>query len=345
MTPRERVMAHLNNEPVDRIPNFTILMGFLPRYIGKPLSEFLLDHRVLVESNLLVCEEFGIDLLNTMSDPYREADDFGSEVSYPYDSLPLIKYLLKTPADIKNVKPFKFADSVRMMDRAKAVELYKREAGDKYPIMGFVEGCAAESADLLGLTNYIYAFYEEPEMVREIMDKCLESILDCIKPQVDAGADIIGVGDAVASVLGPNVYREWVLPYEKIIFEEIRRCGAVGRLHICGNIAPLLDDIKTCGARIVDVDWMVDLKEASDKLAGSAVVCGNFNPVSIVMSGNPEMVAEAVRKCVADGGPHCFIMPGCEVPHGTPYENLMAIHKALVDIGGTQGDGSLVFRQ
>jgi len=224
-----------------------------------------------------------------------------------------------------------------MLDRVRAVEYYKSVAGDKYPIMGWVEGCAAESADLMGLTDYIYAFYDEPEFVRDLMDICYETAVNCIDAQIKAGANIIGVGDAVAGVIGPNFYRDWILPYEQKIFAEIKKRGAVGRLHICGNILPLLDDLKTCGADIVDIDYMVDFKTAKETLDGYAMVCGNFDPVWVVMSGNPEKISDAVNNCIDEADSKCIIMAGCEIPRDTPDENLRAIHETLVARGGTPG--------
>ena len=333
MTPKERVLARLQGKPVDRIPNFNILMAFAAKYAGHPMDKFCSDYRVLVESNIKSAEAFGIDIMNTMSDPYREAADFGAKIEYPYDSMPVCDHLIKTPADIKKLKPFNIEDSTRMLDRVKAIELYRCELGDEYPIMGWVEGSAAESCDLMGLTQYIFAYYDEPELLKELMDICLETAINCIKPQVDAGALIIGVGDAVASVIGPDIYREFLLPYEQKIFAEIKRCGAIGRLHICGNIAPLLEDLTAVGADIIDIDWMVDFAEARGALENHAAVCGNFDPVTVVMDGTPQSVAGAVHKCVDDGGPNCFIMAGCEIPKNTPHENLLAVHTALAGRG------------
>lgn len=329
MTPKERVMARLTGKPVDKIPNFNILMAFAARFSGYGMDEFCRDHRVLAEANIKANEAFGIDLLNTMSDPYREMADYGATIRFPSDSLPVCQHFIAEPTDMKKLKPFRIEDSVRMLDRLRAIELYKRECGDHWPIMGWVEGCIAESADLMGLTELIFALNDEPEMVREMMDICLETAINCIEPMVRAGADIIGVGDAVASVLGPSIYREWVLPYEQKLFAEIRRCGAIGRLHICGNIEPLLGDLRGCGADIIDIDWMVDFRDAREKLEGAAIVCGNFDPVSVVRDGTPEKIRSAVNSCCDSGGDSCIIMAGCEIPRDTPHENLRAVDEAL----------------
>lgn len=329
MNPKERVLARLRQEPVDRAPNFSILMTFAAKYAGYTMDKFCKSYRVLVDSNIKSAEAFGIDIMSTMSDAYRETADFGAPISFPYDSLPVCGHLITDPADVKKLKPLRIEASPRMMDRLYAIELYKREVGAHYPIMGWVEGCLAEASDLMGLTDLTYAIYDEPHMVKEILDICLVSAKTLIRAQIEAGADIIGVGDAVASVLGPRFYDEWALPYEQALFNEIKRHGAVGRLHICGNIAPLLDSIKHSGADIVDVDYMVDFSEARRKLEGYSLVCGNFDPVSVILNGTPDDVRAAVTKCLSEGNDRCFIMPGCEVPKMTPVENLLEISRTL----------------
>ena len=331
MTPKERVTAFLSGKPVDKLPNFNILMSFAARYIGRTMDEFCRDFHVLTEGNLRANEMFGIDLLNTMSDAYRETADYGAAIRYPTDALPVCDHLIQVPQDLHKIAPFRIEESIRMLDRLRAIEHYRSEVGDHWPIMGWIEGCAAETADLMGLSELVFALYDEPEMVRELFEICFETAKNCIEPQVKAGADIIGVGDAVASVLGPEIYRTWILPFEKKIFAEIHRCGAKGRLHICGDIAPILEDIGGSGADIVDVDWMVDFKTAYEKLSGKAVVCGNFDPVSVVQNGSPETVRAAVRECIRVCDNDCIVMAGCEIPRDTPHENLMAVHEALAE--------------
>jgi len=119
------------------------------------------------------------------------------------------------------------------------------------------------------------------------------------------------------------------LPYEQRIFAYIKECGAIGRLHICGNIEPILNDIRLSGADIIDVDYMVDYKTACDAFKGYASACGNFDPVSVVLQGTPELVEQAVNACVNAGDETTFIMAGCEIPPNSPHENLKAVANAL----------------
>ena len=66
-----RMEHRLRGEPVDRPPNFDIFMTFAARRTGRPLRDYYLDHRVLVDANLRVIEDFQIDIAQAISDPYR----------------------------------------------------------------------------------------------------------------------------------------------------------------------------------------------------------------------------------------------------------------------------------
>jgi uroporphyrinogen decarboxylase len=334
MTPRERLFARLAGQPVDRVPNLAILMLFAAKYIGAPYDRFCLDYRVMAEANLRCNADFGIDLLNTMSDAYRETFDYGATVEFPYDSLPISKeHFLAETRDLAKLRPFDPWASTRILDRIRAVELYKREAGAHYPILGWVEGPIAELADLRGLSQTLMDFYEEPAFVEDAFALLTAQAIDCAKAQIDAGADLIGIGDAAASVVGPAIYREAILPYEQQLIRAIHDAGAAVKLHICGEISHLLPDVGQTGADIIDVDWMVDIPAAIAACPG-ALINGNFDPVAVMLQGTPDDVKAATRRNLADGGDRLCVSPGCEVPRDTPHANLKALEEALWEAAG-----------
>ena len=61
MNSYERMIQRLQGEPVDRPPNFDIMMTFAAHYVGRPLSRYYLDHRVLAGVTMY----WGFDFLGT----------------------------------------------------------------------------------------------------------------------------------------------------------------------------------------------------------------------------------------------------------------------------------------
>jgi uroporphyrinogen-III decarboxylase len=187
----------------------------------------------------------------------------------------------------------------------------------------------AEYCDLRNINEAMMDFADGDDSVDEILMKITEQDKLYIREQLEAGADIIGVGDAACSLLGPALYAKYGFPYEKIMIDTIHKYGGLAKLHICGNIGPLIPKIAELGADIVDVDWMVDFEYAAKTLKGISSVNGNFDPVSVILSGTPESIRDAVLHCLKVGGDRCLISAGCEVPRDTPVENLMAVAETL----------------
>ena len=325
-----RMQRRLRGEGVDRPPNFDIFMTFAAHYIGQPLGRYYLDHRVLVEANLAVLTDFELDIVQVISDPYREAADFGLEVEFPEDGMPISRTpLLETASDLHKLKIPDPYSSPRMLDRLEAIGALRQQVGGEVPIMGWVEGALAEAADLRGMMNLMIDLTERPAWVAELLEICNDLACRFSAAQVEAGADLIGVGEAVASQISAKYYRQFGLPYEQKLFARIRAAGAVSRLHICGNTSHILADMVTSGADMIDLDWMVDMGFASQQFGDQVSFCGNFDPVAVLLQGSPEVVYQATMTALQQGGAGSFSAAGCEVPTGTPGENLQAQAQAL----------------
>lgn len=336
MNPYERMSRRLRGEQVDRPPNFDIMMTFAAHRIGQPLSRYYLEHRILCQANLAMLEDFSLDIVQAISDPYREAVDFGLEVEFPQDGLPIRRApLLEEPSDLDKLKPPDPHTGSRMSDRLAAIRLLREQVGGEAPIMGWVEGALAEAADLRGEGTLLLDLYDRPGWVRELLELCAQVGSAFARAQVQAGADIIGLGDAIASQLSPSMYQEFALTYEQRIFAAVHEMGALARLHICGDITHLLPFVADSGADIVDLDWMVDIRKAAEILGEHPAICGNFDPVAIMLQATPEQVRDATLDCLRWGGPRCISAAGCEIPDGTPPQNLLAQARALREFGGS----------
>jgi MtaA/CmuA family methyltransferase len=328
MTSRERVLAPLEGRPVDRLPLMPITMMFACAHIGARYRDYCTDYRVLVEGQIRTAETFGFDYVNTMSDPAREAADCGAVVEY-FDHQPVAlvedQALLTDKARLASLKIPDPLGGGRMHNSLKGLALYKERVGNEKMIEGWVEGPMAEGADLRGINTLMLDFFDDPAFVRDLFAFVVEMELRFAREQLKAGADVIGVGDAAASLVGPEIYDEFVWPYEKQLVDGIHALGGKVRLHICGNIRPLLENIGKLGCDIVDLDSMVPIAEARQKMGPNAILLGNLNPVTVLRNGDPAGVSAAIAECHRRAGARFIVGAGCEVPRDTPPENLRAL--------------------
>jgi MtaA/CmuA family methyltransferase len=213
----------------------------------------------------------------------------------------------------------------RMRDRVDGVSLLRRLSGNEFLVEGWVEGPCAMAADLRGLNTLMLDFVDDPVFVRELFSFVVQMELRFAKAQIEAGADIIGVGDAAASLVGPRTYNEFVLPYEKRLFEGLRAMGTKTRLHICGNTRKIVGGMGQLAADIVDLDFLTPIEEARAVMGPHQILLGNLDPVRALRDGTPESVAASVAECHRHAGERFIVGAGCEIPRGTPEANVHAM--------------------
>jgi len=307
-----------------------ILMHFAARHTGFTYGQFASDYKALVESNLKCMEDFGMDAAGLISDPYRETSAFGARVTFPEEAVPrCMEILIRSREDIDNLKNPDVYKAERTLDRIRAGELLRKELGPGVPIIGWIEGPLAESCDLAGVNEVLLNIFMEPDFVHSLIEKTLVTAKDFARAQVEAGCDIIGVGDAICSQVSAENYREFVKEKHEELFAYIRSLGARVKLHICGNISHLLEDIRETRPDIVDIDWMVDMDEAHEKLGENIIRCGNLDPVAVIQDKNPELIASATKLLCEKETDRAFILSGgCEVTVNTPSAHLKAMRDA-----------------
>jgi len=328
MNGRERVLAMIEGRPVDHLPLMPITMMFAARQAGVRYRDYASDHRVLAEAQLRTAEKFGFDYVSSISDPAREPADLGAAIEWFDDQPPAINEtvaLLHDKASLAKLKPADPLGGGRMHDRVRAVALLKERTAGQLIVEGWVEGPCAEAADLRGINTLMVDFFDDPGFVRDLFAFAVEMELNFARVQIAAGADLIGVGDAAASLVGPALYNEFVQPYERQLVDGIHAAGGRVRLHICGKTRRLFPGMGQVGARIVDLDWMAPLAEARAVMGPDQVLLGNLDPVAALRDGTPESVTAAVRQCHHDAGPRYIAAAGCEVVRDTPEANLRAL--------------------
>jgi len=312
-------------------PDFhPILMHFAARHAGFSYGRFASDYRALAESNLRCREEFGMDAVGLISDPYRETSAFGARVTYPEEAVPrCMDILVRSREDIAQLKNPDVYQSERTLDRIRAGEVLRKELGTAVPIIGWIEGPLAESCDLAGVNEVLLKIFMDPDFVRSLIDKTMVTAKAFARAQVEAGCDIIGVGDAICSQVSAGNYRDFVKEKHQELFAYIQSLGARVKLHICGNISHLLEDIRETKPDIVDIDWMVDMQEAYDKLGDQIIRCGNLDPVSVIQDKDPDVISRETRElCKKEDGRPFILSGGCEVTINTPPEHLKAMRVA-----------------
>jgi len=330
MNGRERILAHLQGREVDRLPCMPITMMFAADQIGANYRDYATDYRVMAEGQVYTAEKFDFDYVNTMSDPAREAADCGAMIEY-FDNQPAAivedQARLADKTDLASLKVPDPLGGGRMNNGVNAIALMAGKVGREKLVEGWIEGPCAEAADLRGINTLMLDFYDDPVFVRDLFEFIVEMELRFARAQVDAGADSIGLGDAAASLVGPQIYEEFVWPYEKKLIDGIHEMGALVRLHICGNTRAILGNMGRLKCDIVDLDFLAPLDEGRKEMGADQVILGNIDPVRVMRDGDADLVISTVAQCHRQAGERYIVGAGCEIPRDAPEGNIRALHE------------------
>jgi len=331
MNKKEQFLSFLKNEPVDRyLPFQPILMHFAARLNGKTYGEFASDYRVLVESNIRALEEFDLDWVELISDPYRETSAFGAKVEYIPEGVPkCLDHIVKTIDDIHVLQNTNVYKAERTLDRIKGAELNQKLLKGTVPVFGWIEGPLAEACDLVGVSEMLMMLMMDPDFCHFLMDKCMITAKDFAKAQIDAGCDVIGIGDAICSQIDQNTYDEYVKDRHKELVSYIHSLGSKVKMHICGDINHLLPSLSELNLDILDLDSQIELNHAHPIMGAKVALCGNINPITIQNSGIEQITKITADLVESQRGKKFILSGGCEITVSTPHENLKAMRKIL----------------
>jgi uroporphyrinogen-III decarboxylase len=184
-------------------------------------------------------------------------------------------------------------------------------------------GAFSQVGFLLGVQELMMAIMDDPEAVHRAIRLRQKAVLRQVEELATLGARFIWIGEGMASgsLISPDTYAEFVLPYEQEAAQATRRCGALSLLHICGSITSELTHIARSEVDGVDVDAPTDWQAAVDILGPSLCLKGNISPL-LFLAGNERPLEEACQRALKPvkraGG---FIMStGCLVPRDSTKE-------------------------
>ena len=332
LSSKERTMAAIRGEPVDRVPLFPLLMFLAADRFKVPYRQYATDGHILAEAQLKMRQVFRVDAITACSDAFRLSADLGGEMVYPEDKTPyLAAPLITCDADFKALKrPDLSAAKTRAADRVLATREMVQAAGDDCLVLGWVDMPFAEACSLCGVSQFMLLLVENPGLAHRILDFLAGIVIEFALLQLETGAPMIGAGDAAASLVSTRMYREFVLPYEQRVCAAIHAADGLAKLHICGKTTHLLVDMVYSGADLFNVDHLVYLPTARQvyQTAGKCFK-GNLNPVADMLQASPESCEQAAFNCLrmAQGSAY-MLSPGCEVPAGVSDDVFRAFCQA-----------------
>lgn len=336
MTGKERAIAALRGEPHDRVPVIPLVGQAGAKFCGITIYEHAHDPVKLARCQVECARRMGYDGIYISADTWVNAEAVG----YPYMEHPEDAPARGHGTWIESIDQI---EGLPMPDPAKsgrwplmveAVRQAVNMAGDELLIVGNFDQAPFDLAcQLREISRFMFDITENQAFAHRLLDYCADAVSRYAIAMAEAGAHILNTGDSAASgsLIGPQAYAEFAFPYEKKVFEAVRRrFDTPISLHICGDSRTCIDKMVQTGATAIEIDEKMDMHLARTVCDEKVTVIGNVNPVNPVMQGTPEQVKAKSRECLdAFAGSNRFILAtGCAVSPLTPEANLVAMVEA-----------------
>jgi uroporphyrinogen decarboxylase len=337
----ERIRLAVAHREPDVIPVGPYVANHAARLAGINLRTYCTNGKEMARAQLEAWDRYQYDIIFPDCDNYYIAEGFGCAINLPEDNVAeLIRPPLERLDQVDDLKTPNPKRDGRMPVVLEAIEIIAQQVGDEAVIRVPGTGPFSMASYLIGMEAFLLELakieYGEadanPHAVGQMLELTTRTLIEFGLAEIESGAQIVQCGDSLASidVISPGMYAKYALPYEHRVFSAWKAKGAITLLHICGNSTPVLEQYARTGADIVELDSKVDLRLAKERIGDKVCLCGNLNPVELLTKSSTE-IERASEECIRQGGAGggYILGTGCEVPVGTPPQNI----RAIVDTG------------
>lgn len=344
MTSLERCMAVLEGRMPDMLPVVPQSFMLAVETAGYRIGDVNRNGRKMAQAHIVSQEKYGYDGCVIDFDDATIAEAVGAKVIFRDDEPAIVDEQQPVLKNLRDVYGMPIPDpqrSGRLCEWLEATQRLREAIGDHIFILGRADQGPFSIACLLrGTTQFMMDLMtEDAQLIADVLEYCRKISAVFAKAQKDAGAHATSIGDAFAgpNLISPQMYRQFAFEPERRLVEEVQEYGIPFSVHICGDTTGIIADMGQTGARILEVDWKLDMAQARRLVPCSTVLMGNIDPSFPLVMGTPQDVDDAVRAVIAKtrGRGH-IVSSGCAMGRNTPAENFRAFIAAARRYGSRE---------
>ena len=339
MTPRDRVLAAMKQEPLDRPPvaifTQSATLGQMDK-VGAAWPEAHKSAELMAKLGSAQADVFGYECVRAPFCLTAEAERLGCKVSIEKrDASPMIKQHpfkfdpmtseYDSPESLMDAE--EFIAGGRPAEVIKCMGLLQKSHGENYCVVAGNTGPFTLTGHMVSTENMIFAMMMDPSQVTTWVSAITPILSAYTQALSDAGADIIQMSEPTAStdLIAPDMFEEASGIYVRKCLANVKGTSSV--LHVCGNTEPILSQMVATGVTGISIEEKVDPFVAVDHVGGKTVLVGNVGSVIPLFQGTPEQVIAGAKRSMEAG--FNVISSGCGIASATKDENMLAMVKAI----------------
>jgi MtaA/CmuA family methyltransferase len=337
MSPRERVLAALRRQPVDRTPVVnptSVATVELMDLVDAPFPAANREPELMARLAATGHTELGFDSIMPVFSIIQESSALGCKIQWEQkDNWPTVKMrepIFETPDDIRIPD-----DLLQHPDTAcviEAIKLLRKEFGDRVAIIGKTMGPWSLGYHCFGVEPFLLLSLDDPAQTKICLERLKEVTLEFGLAQIEAGADALTLPDhATGDLVSGDYYRRYLLDLH---VEFAERLPVPLILHICGRTVDRMGYIAETGMAAFHYDSKNGPAESMAAVEGRIALVGNVNNPETLFARGRDTVRDEVRANLEAGVQ--MVGPECAIPLQTAIENLRAIREAVLEWHGEQ---------
>lgn len=294
----DRLLRAARGEDVDRVPIWIM------RQAGRYLPEFrelrskhdffsiCQTPELAAEATLQPVRRFDLDACIIFSDILVIPQALGMTVEMRPGVGPVLPEPLVSPNDVHKLDNAAHVTK-RLCYVAEAITLTRHKLDGKVPLLGFsgapwtLMGYMIEGGGSKTLSKAKAWLYQYPSASKQLLDILTNAVVDYLVMQASAGAQLLQVFESSAEHLGPELFKDYALPYIKDISSRVKAgIKTKGLGHIPMTIFAkgahyALQDLAKSGYDVIGLDWTIDPEEARQKVGSGITLQGNLDPCAL----------------------------------------------------------------
>jgi uroporphyrinogen decarboxylase len=210
---------------------------------------------------------------------------------------------------------------------------------DGMKILVQVDGILEIASGLMGMTRFLTALYDMPDLVEHIIRRAtsiLASQIETACEHDEVGGVWMGddLGYSSGTFINPGALRQIFFPHYGRLVDITHQHGRPFLLHSCGNLEKIMDDLIRLG---VDVkhsfeDKIMPVEEVYRNWGRRIGIIGGID-MDLMARGSPDDVRRRTRQVLDICGPNggYALGTGNSVPGYVPHENYFAMIVAAIE--------------
>jgi len=326
------IRAALGREPVERTPVWLFRQAgrHLPEYhaykkeTGRSFLDMLTYPDDVAECTLQPLRRYPLDAAILFSDILVIAQALSIQVTMPGGVGILVPNPLTGPEEvdtripsIEDITPAFIEDKLGVvLESVKKIRQKMTEEKIDIPLIGFSGAPFTLMFYMIGgsskknLDSGMTWLNEYPEESKKLLDVLTKIIIEYMSAQVEAGAHMLQLFEAMGMMLEKKEFEEFALPcMEKIAVELKGRYPDLPLMVFSRGACYANEKLSHMGFDVVTMDGDVDRSTARATVGDRCGLQGNYDPKELIEENEktPETVKETARTLLEDLGPQRLI--------------------------------------